>query len=471
MDIHTKPEHYEKMNDSTAWIGFALLCLHTIYVLQIGADVAYMDTLRYIGYYPDVIENPLRALVYWNQGEHRGLASQLTLWANIKLFGMNILLANVLTGFILLAISGVIIRAWARSIDTNSPPRLFHFVGFQLFVFLVVFAPAGFELYTLDLGFPELTRNLFYVLIISLSLDGGIRKSKITPWILGMGIAIGMVLISYGRIYPFGVAALATAVCVQLWRDRSRRPRSGPGLVYGGVIVGFVNYGVLSRVLEATISYDSARSFSVPAILEGMGYAVASVFVGVEAAIHYAVPGVFLWLLGLIVGVVGVIVVVIYALGMKDGRSSLPIFLTVYGAMNAVAVGYARGGGDFYSYMASRYYPDLSLALIGIAWMAFVIIADKEVSIRVRRTIATVVALGSLVWLTGYLLTAKVEISTIPYRAIAFNEIRTLTLSCSPLRPEDAIKLQNALPVAETARKLQMEYRLGPWRTTNKICP
>lgn len=472
MDAHRTPQQVQNVRSLATWVGTLFLCLHTAYVLQIGADVAYMDTLRYIGYYPDIIRSPLRVFDFWNQGGHRGLVSQLTVWANIRFFGMNILLVNVLTGFVLLLISAVVVRAWSRSLGPCGVPSPFHAAVFTLFAVFVVFGPAGFELYTLDLGFPEIARNLLYVVLIFSLLDGVGRKSAGMRWVLFSLLVLAMVFISYARVYPFGGAALLTAICVHVWRDGVRKPSSEVGFAYGGVLVGFVVFGILSKVIESSIDYAPVRPASALSVLLGTGFATSSAFVGVEAAVRQGLPAVFLCIFGLTVGFASAVMLFIYARGMKDGRPSLPIFLTLYGAMNAAAIGYARGGSDFYSYMASRYYPDLSLSLIGLAWMSSVILLDRKVQTNVRRAVAAVAALGGFFWATGYVLTTKVEVMTVPHRAIAFNEMRAITLSCAPLKEDGAIKLQaNNLEIAEKARRLQMELKIGPWRTTGKNCP
>ena len=94
-----------------------------------------------------------------------------------------------------------------------------------------------------------------------------------------------------------------------------------------------------------------------------------------------------------------------------------------------------------------------------------------EGSLVGRRVWWGALSLVFVLWGLGYVATTMVEARAVPYRTLAFNEMRAITLSCSPLTKADADKLQtNSLAIAESAVRYQRELRLGPWRTSAKTC-
>lgn len=459
--------------DTWRLAGAAILfvVLHTCYVLQIQPDVAYMDTLRYIGYYADVEAHPWRAFAYWHQGGHRGLLTQAVLWANMGALGMNLLLANVLTGFVLAGIASSIAWRWLRA---GAPQGGWRAWAITLFVFLAVFSPAGFELHTLDIGFAEIGRNLYYLAVVIPVLDPQRRPGRALAGALAVLIVGGMLFVSYGRIYAFGAALAATAVLAARARARAgdgdgATPRWG-WAVAGTVAVGFAIFFVMSSVIPSSVGMAPGLAPSPWLVIRGASLAAASALISAEAAMHGGVTPSLLGLAGALLVAGTALASARYLRLLRAGAPALPLFLALYGGLNALAIGAARAGPDFAAAMASRYYPDLCLALLGLAWMLLAL-HDASRQGAHRRAWGAAVAVLALAWAAGFAYTTAVERATAPYRTKAFNEMRDATLSCAPLDEADAALLQaNSLAIAQRAVDYQREHRLGPWRTTTKTC-
>lgn len=192
---------------------FLLLILHTLYVIQIGADVAYMDTLRFVGYYSDMQNKPFDFWKYWNQGSHRGIFAQVVIWLNMYYLGLNALFSNVMTGFVLFFMSLVVCSAYLKS---NQDEFFVKNSAVIFFICCVIFGLHAFELYTLDLGFPEISKNLAFIFVAAYYFN--LTKASVSNKII-MSLLIIFVLLcmAYGRIYAFVVSFVFAAAASYFW--------------------------------------------------------------------------------------------------------------------------------------------------------------------------------------------------------------------------------------------------------------
>lgn len=473
--------HWTRAGAGASWwgswlclgVGLAMLFLaaHTVYVVTIRPDVVYMDSLRYVNYY---FERPWGAediARFWNQGDHRGLLSQLVLWLNIRVLGMDVLVANVLTGFVLLWTSLVLLRSYLRfdaALGTEFSGRRI-FLAWMAFLF-IIFSLAGFELYTLDLGFAENLRNGIFLTLGCWLLQREDRLGAGSCLSMALALALVMLVCAYGRIYAFS-GALLISVIMALLRSEWGAGRSAWICVVITVTLSLVLYIVLGALLPQGLGNTGVQNVALPAAARGILTGVASTVIGVDVVEQFKVPMALLACFGALILSLLVWVGIAYLKRVRASGSVIPVFLVTYGLINVLAVAISRGA-EPHGAMASRYYPDFCWMLLGLAWMLVAILGQRLEPLRgkfSRRWLA-VVALTPI--LASYSLTQIVETKIWPYRAEAFDAMRQAALTCGGVSQDSVSLLQaNNQQILEQAISLQRQYRLGAWRHVQISCP
>lgn len=448
-----------------AGIGLALafLAAHTVYVVTIGADVAYMDSLRYIGYY---FERPWDGVAwarFWNQGDHHGLISQLVLWLNIRVLGMNVLVVNVLTGFVLLGTALVLFASYLRfaRIRGQSPGAARALLVLAAML-SIVFSLAGFELYTLDLGFPENLRNGMFLALGCWLLQRERRLGVVGCSLLSLALLALMLLCAYGRIYSFAGALMVAAMLASV-RGEWNAGRAALICTVVTVVLGLAAYMVLGAVLPKGIGSTGLQHVSPVAAVRAILFGASSSFLGMETIDHFAIPLVA-------VGCVGALLLgllawrcVSYLVAVRGCGSVVPVFLIAYGSITLLAVAFSRGSEPLGA-MASRYYPDVCWLLLGLVW----ILATHADIGRRSRWLTYLLLLPVLI---GYCLSQVTETVIWPYRAEAFATMRRATLTCDGVPDSSVALLQaNNHEILQHAIDLQRHYRLGVWRHAVTPC-
>lgn len=443
------------------------MSMHSFYVLKVGADVAYMDTLRYLTYYPQIKDNVWNMFSYWNQGDHKGVFSLFVLFVNIKYFEMNILLANLLTGISLSLIAYVISYQWLKSIASieHSPRMTYvYFSSIVFFVWLTVFGFHAFELYTLDLGFPEITRNLLYVLIASVVFQKSKPLSKPALFITGVAIFFTMIAVSYGRVYAFSLSLIFTAIYQFYDSSDDGTQLVRFKFILFSSIAGLITYGVLSIIIPASIDASGLTlDFSFRA-LHGFLYSLSSSLIGAEAAERFDFSSVALSVFGCYIISIIAYSSWVFVHEVRNKSTYFPVFLVLYGLANALSVAISRGATEYSAYMASRYYPDLCLLILGLVWMITLILKSSTVGAKEKFRFKWLLSIFMIMWVLCYLLTTIVEIKTVPYRVNAFDKLRSISLSCDDLTEKESELLQaNNSEIANNAISVQRKYGLGGW--------
>lgn len=414
----------------TLVVCLAGLAMHAVYMQRVMPDAVYMDSLRLLNQLELWLAGKMSFYDFWSQhSAHRGFVNQLALWGNVTFFAYDPLLANRATGVVIAVVAWIMGTTYlgdaAAGGDRSARSSGWVALGIAIVITAALYSGAGYELLTLDLGFPLWMKNLtivtwFAVYARVLARDmapGGDGKPHGALVAILVLIAPVIVLVfTMGWSYAFvggGLLGYGYAL-VSAWL-RGVRPGSWrsllPALALAASIAMYVATG---GVADAAASTLGAGSFGRALML--VPYAIGAAWLDPWFARAFGIPLVISWWLGLAT------IVLFIALGLRllrarSGRAvSFALMLGGYGLLTGVAVSVARGGLGPEGAMASRYYMDvvmLPVGAIGLWW------AGRQGG-RARRRID---AIGVILLAGLFLATAvvdRLEWQTAPYRALAF---------------------------------------------------
>lgn len=430
--------------------------------------VAYMDTLRFLGYFDDSMSGRRSIWATWNQGEHHGLLPQALVYFNARLFHLRIFYATLLSG-VVIGLTGVVLSyncartLKEESISAEKVNRV-AFVAICLITFAALFSLSNWELYCVDVGAALFAKNLAFILYW-IALDRILRSpsSGALKASLLFGAPFIILIVAFGWAYNFAVTSI---ICIFLCAPSAASMRSRVALSVS--IVLSITLYVVGGHLTAGGHYLAAEPelfVAIKNIATGYLLAISSVFVDREAMTFYRI--------GLAAQYVTACCTLALALWLlvqnfvhRRNRSIIPTALILYALLDACSVAIARGRFDPALASASRYFMDLSLLIVGIAWSALLLSRAHEKRPSSRAAGAMTLAVG-IIFLIGQGLTAKYEWYVAPYRHDLFMRMMTATLSGAKTA-EEATLLQQPLESARRASQIQAEYGLGPFRDVKK---
>lgn len=443
---------------------FALI--HQVYLTQAHPDALYMDSLRLLYQLQEWEQGRITLLEFSGQGSaHRGLINQLLLWVNVSWFSLDVFLINRLTGLAMLGVASVLsvvaFGYWSHRRSGNDG-----WLAASLFVLIpmLIFSWSGFELFTLDLGFPLWLKNLSIVAYFASHsrLLARVMKGLPVPcWWSWLLLCFGFAMIfvvTMGWSYAFVCTVMGMNLLALLVSGKRVRFRLfGELLMSMGLLVGlFAYFGKGGSVGD---SPSTLAVFSqLPQVIGLLPYSLGSSWMGVESAAHWEIP--LSWLYGL-----GLSSVVMAAFGVcgrvKRGLSSapmLPIYLLAYGGLSAFSVCIARGESGPAAVMASRYYMDVVLFQIGALWLFAEYAAE-----RLKQHSVSASAVYALAWfivLSTQVLVVRDEWLSAPYRKVAFQAMNEAVFAGVP---DDAAArlLQSPLEYARLGAGVMRERSLG----------
>lgn len=430
-----------------------------VYLSRANPDALYMDSLRLLAQLQQWEAGRLSTLDFWGQASaHRGFVNQAFLFANVHLFNLDVLLANRLTAFVIAALSLGLVSAWCRDARTMAVTEQRSLGALEMTVTLVFavlfFSWAGYELLTLDLGLPLWTKNLLFVgffMVHARLVVGDARHPAMAQVSLVLMAPLIVLLVGMGWNYAFCLAVLAVQMIafVPRWRQTGRWRALAPTLVLLLSMGVYMASGLLVHSdVDAAGMMISADTLVLPF------YALGSVFGAPDALLHGGRSQGWLLALGVLNALTGAIALLSWFRRGAPG-TPLPLYFLVYGGLVAVSVSVARGADGPGAVVASRYYMDLVLLLIGVIWIA----AREALSTGHRKAAIAVLALLFLVCL-GHLATYINEWKAGPYRALMFEAMNKAAEQGVP--GEDAATLlQSPLPHAREGVAVMREQRLA----------
>lgn len=436
-------------------------CVHQVYLSRTHPDALYMDSLRLLAQLNQWQAGTLSTLDFWGQGSsHRGFVNQLFLLANVSLFDLDVLLFNRLTGLVIAAVSLILVLAWCGDNRRTNGSRIdaLTTVGVSVAIAGLCHSWAGFELFTLDLGLPLWVKNLCFVgffCMHALLLSGQSRWPVV--WSIALAVLAPVVVLVVGMGWNFAfigaVIAMQLLAFMPAWRAVGRWQGVLPS---ASLVASLVLYLASGSVTHTPGNADVVSLGSETPLIAL--YALGSTL-GNPAMITLRLP-VWSIALGGACMLVGGTWASIAWLRRGAPGSRLPLYLILYGALVAVSVTLARGAAGPGGVMASRYYMDLVLGLIGVVWLVV-----RELRTLDRPRTATTLVWAMLVVIgLSHLGTYYFEWRAAPYRALAFADMNRALLSSVP-NEDAAALLQSPLAHArqgvEVMRTRQLSVYVG----------
>lgn len=436
-------------------------CLHQIYLIRTHPDALYMDSLRLLSQLNQWEAGALSTLDFWGQGSsHRGFINQLFLLANVSLFDLDVLLFNRLTGLVIAGVSLILVLAWCSDNRRHQGSRIdaVTTAGVSITIAGLCHSWAGFELFTLDLGLPLWVKNLTFVAFFCTHawlLSGTSRRPLL--WSLVLALVAPMVVLIVGMGWNFAfigaVIALQLLAFIAPWRAAGRWQGVLPSI---SLLVSMALYLASGTVTHTPGNSDvvSLNSDTPLIALYAMGATL-----GNPAMITLRLPAWFIALGGGCMVFAGAFASIAWLRRGAPG-SRLPLYLITYGALVAVSVTLARGAVGPGGVMASRYYMDVVLGLIGVVWLVV-----RELRAMERPRTATGLVWGMLAVIgLSHLGTYYYEWRAAPYRALAFADMNRALLNSVPNEDKAALlqaPLAHARQGVEVMRARQLSVYKG----------
>lgn len=407
----------------------AFAALHQVYLGRAHPDALYMDSLRLLFQLDQWEAGKLSTLEFWGQGSsHRGFVNQLFLLGNVNLFSLDVLLVNRLTGAVIGCVALILIIGWCR----DSQPQVRSLgdalvaTGVSVTIAGLCYSWAGFELLTLDLGLPLWFKNLCFVSYFcahAYLLGGRCRHPRVCALLLVLAAPVVVLVMGMGWNYAFLGATLAMQVLAFLpaWRSPDRWLGVLPCVALLAAMAVYLGTGT---VADAAVK-GNVLNLGADAPLISL-YALGST-IGNPEAVGRRFPFWFIAVAGACILMAGLVFSVRWLRRGAPG-SRLPAYLILYGALVAVSVTLARGADGPGGVMASRYYMDLVLGLIGVIW-----ITARELRAAGGHVAAAVMAWAMLGAVgLAHLDTYRFEWGTGPARALAFADMNVALLRAVP---------------------------------------
>lgn len=447
-------------------IVLALALVHQLYLTRAQPDAPYMDTLRVLHQLEQWHAGDMSLLELWGQNSsHRGLINQALLAANVEWFSLDVFLANRLTGLVMLLMALLLVKQASddlRRIPNAGLSNMLLRLLVPGLIAVLVFSWAGFEVLTLDLGLPLWLKNFFIVAYCSIHaryLADAVAGRVPARWrviLLSLLPMLLLLLVTMGWSYAFAGAVLAVHMLGMwlAWQRQRRLPR-GFWQIPAAFAFALALYLLPGQGIGDGVSLSGSLEL-VPHALALLPYALSSAWMGLETAQAHHVPMWVLQLAGMATILGGVAGLASRLRRDPFDGSLLPYYLIIYSGLTALSVGIARGEAGPEQVMASRYYMDLMLGLIGAVWIS----AREYTSLRTSRyrvaVLLTLLWTGSIFVMQG--MTYQREWRAAPYRAASFVAMNNALIAGVP--DEAAARLLQA-PLAHARQGVVVMRRRG----------
>lgn len=440
-----------------------LSALHQWLLGRVHPDALYMDSLRLLFQMQQWLDGQLPTLEFWGQASsHRGFVNQLFLLGNIRLFNLDVLLANRLTGGVVTAVAVILVTAWCRDASRRRGETLGVVeLAVALAIAALCFSWAGSELFTLDLGLPLWTKNLAFVLYFvvhaRLVEQNGMRP---LAWIIALSLAGPVIVLIMGMGWNYAFLGAVLGMQLLAFVGRWQAPGRWQALVPSTLLlVAMLGYLASGSITDAAVKGGGlATSAQVPLLLL---YSVGSTLGNTDALLWGGRPLGWLAVAGFGVVVAGVVAGGAWLRRGAPG-SRLPLYLVIYAGLVAASVALARGADGPAAVIASRYYMDFLLGLVGVIWLAAREVRARGVTLSSPAGLAFAALL--LVVGMGQAWTSAYEWRVGPARSGAFAAMNRALLHSVPDEAAAAL-LQSPLSHAREGAQVMRSQRLAMFAT------
>jgi hypothetical protein len=446
------------------------LIAYQAYIYISSPQVPFMDTMRLLTQLEDIITGESSWFAIYGAGEHRGLIYPFITLIEWLFWRVDARVTTVVTGFIVVATFFIAAKAVLSSLEKSSSFKGGAVLTAVILLSSLIFvSPAGFELWTLDLGFAQLFKNFLIVMFLYWIAITRYWMASINHSI-AVGFVGGFLIIfcTYGWSYPFYAAAVFSVFISSL---QAKQQRSN-----GIVLILLLTLAQITYVVSGTGVFSNSGSvesnpFSLASTIKAICYGASTVFIGSELISKLSIPlsmAIFFGATLVCAGSVAVVTVLINRNPTKIFFASLFIFSLAV----LVGVSLARGMINFQNAGAPRYYVDfiwLILAALGILFSSNgqnpAGAGDPPV-IRILRSIFFFLFMVAVI---GHSCTWIAEIRAAPYRAMAFKKMAEV-YERGVATQDDAKLLQSPFPTAKEAVEIAQRYRLAVIRDENVGC-
>lgn len=442
--------------------------MYIFYIKESNPTVPYMDSVRLVGQLFDMLTGNVAWYDIWRSSGPAIFYHVVTMLEWI-MWGLDSRITVLLTAIAWATIFFVYALEYNKLyINGNWRISVSYVFALQMLFAYVFFSPAGWEIWLLDLGFPQVLKNLliiFYFLKLS--------KANLSPSdfreaaFFGLLGSLIVLLISAGWSYAFTATVLLFTLFYK--RNSTTIILLALPIVASQFIFSIFATGASALGSMAISSNGSGMIQSLKSFLFGL----SSIFVGIETVERIDQPYLFLSV-GCFFLLVIVYTFIFYSLRLRKHDANFFSLIFLFGVLTLGSISIARGGQGYYFAAASRYFMDYQCIFFGFCGMFFNVASSlKECAnlshkeIISRNCILKVMCYFScgifLLVFLGQSMTYVDEYRKAPYRALAYSAMADVYLEG---RTDDqAVRLlQTSKPELTKAQSVFKEFGLGVFR-------
>jgi hypothetical protein len=429
-----------------------------------------MDSIHFIGVVHDLWNGSLSWFQAWTDSGN-AIFHLIVIAIEWLFWGMNskitVLISALVWGYIFLIYVQRSCQIFSQAIYGTS--NLYSLFFIQLASAFIFFSPAGWEIWLLDLGLPQILKNLIIVLLfLKLSDLDYKRVSALKTVFLGISVSVINLLIT--AQWSYAVASTVIVVSILLFWRAGVVLKSIflilPVFVGQFIFIAYTANG--SSVGSMAVSFDLDGLFQfIAAVL----YGAASVFIGNETVSLLGVHDTFALLVGALFLFVVFLNLLAYCILVRENLGSFYLFILIFGLFVLGSIGFGRGGLGFHAAAASRYFMDyqfmffgyigiclfLQVRMSGPGHITFGTFGFLPTFLRVSMFLFVSLAV------TGHFLTYINEYRKAPYRALN-HAAQAKVYGKLHATEEDARLLQTNVFSLDKALPIIRDYRLGSLR-------
>lgn len=446
--------------------GAAALLFFYSYMHRLHPDVAYMDSLRLLGYFDDSETGKKSIFSTWNQGQHRWYIGQFFVYLNAKFFDYNIYLSALSSGFPIV-VTGLLLsyeqfRTISKIEKFEKSPAIVYFLSFVTFVSL--FSLANWEIYSLDVGAALFLKNCL-VLLYWMGVDRALRNEISSPVLNGILLFFTPILLLFfvgGWVYAI---TISTMCCVLLSRPSTDAAKAFKKRLLLLLVLSLACY-VLGKYFPVAAGIGGGYAppglvFKFSNILESFVLGFSSIFIGGETAVEIKISIAVLFSVGVFC-VLALVFLLVNLFNLRDRIPFVPVALLLYSLLTLAAISIARGGFDPVAIMSSRYYMDFSLFFVSLLWLSIIFFGNNGVKFASAKVLMLMMLPLLIIFFVGQFYTGLGEWKKAPYRNAYFQEAVNVTLG-GVKNSNDVAILQSDDYSAKNGVEVQRKYGLGPF--------